>query len=107
MKKLKQDLGKQSPAALPSENRIEPLFVTALLYLFIPSTIVLLYFGRWPIVTLAAVGAAIFWLVKPSPKTAEPPSRSSPSDFWLTFRQTLRNTWPYMALALGAVWLSG
>ncbi len=73
----------------------EWLFVAALLYLLIPSAFVLIYFAPWPAAVAIAVGLAILW------NTTH--IQDAPKPLWASFR----NTWPFLILAAGAVWLSG
>ena len=53
----------------PSSAQQTPLFLAALLYLFLPSTVVLLYFSAWPLVVAVLAGAAVF-LAAPAPAAA-------------------------------------
>lgn len=71
------------------------LFLLALAYLFIPSMLVLIYFGSWPILTMIVIGLVVLWTaaqVKLPPK------------FLLS---SFLNTWPLLILAAIVVWLSG
>jgi len=72
----------------------EALFFLSLLYLFIPSAIVLFYFAPWPIAVFVASVLAIFW-ARGGGKVQK----------WNL--HGLSNTWPYLILAAGVVWLAG
>ncbi|MGX4643848.1 hypothetical protein [Massilia sp. SYSU DXS3249] len=73
------------------------VFAAGFLYLLLPSVIVLTSFQPWSIALPVALAAAacVWWLV--SAVVREPHTRQPD---WL-------ETWPYLALAAGCVWLSG
>lgn len=80
----------------PNIDRREPsLFLAALLYLFVPSALVLFYFSEWPALVVPAVGLA-FFLLYPEAKTHK-------AQFFIL----LSHTWPFLVLSAGIVWLSG
>lgn len=71
------------------------LFLPALLYLFVPSIVVLFYFSDWPKLAILLAGLAGVLLY--------PRSRTGKGQLLGLFV----NTWPYLVLAAGIVWLSG
>jgi hypothetical protein len=73
----------------------EFLFLPALLYLLLPSAIVLFYFSAWPVLVVCATGLAILW-AGPQSKIIQ---KQQPN--------LLSNTWPYLIMSAGIVWLSG
>ncbi len=76
-------------------NRVpRSFFLTALLYLFVPTAVVLIVFGPWPFPAAIVSGLFVYWVMR----IEKPPKISSSS---------LLSTWPYLILAAGAVWLSG
>jgi hypothetical protein len=79
----------------PSSAQQTPLFLAALLYLLLPSTVVLLYFSAWPLVVAVLAGAAVFLArAKSGAALGWPPG-------------LLSNTWPLLIMAAAIVWLSG
>lgn len=79
----------------PSSAQQTPLFLAALLYLLLPSTVVLLYFSAWPLAVAVLAGAAVFLArLKPGAALGWPPG-------------LLSNTWPLLVMAAAIVWLSG
>lgn len=71
------------------------LFTAVFLYLFIPSAVVLLYFGPWPAASAIAAVMAVYWGVATPPRKYRLSARA------------IADTWPYLILASGAVWFSG
>jgi hypothetical protein len=71
------------------------LFIPALLYIFVPSVLVLFHFSEWPKLAVLATGLAGILLY---------PQAREGKGGWLAL---FSGTWPYLILAAGIVWLSG
>jgi hypothetical protein len=85
----------QSPVRNGLNQCNEFLFLPALLYLLLPSAVVLFYFSAWPVLAVCATGLAILW---------------AGAQNKIIQRQQLHllsNTWPYLIMAAAVVWLSG
>ena len=80
---------------LTADNNEAALFLPILLYLFVPSAVVLFYFSKWPILVIGAAGLGSVFLFGESKLRKWP------------LRDLFFNTWPYLLLAAGIVWLSG
>lgn len=70
-------------------------FLPILFYLFVPSAVVLFYFSKWPGLAIVAAVLGIIFLFRESRLKESP------------LRVLLSNTWPYLILAAGIIWLSG
>lgn len=81
----------------PSDHLSMRLFGAAFLYLLLPTALVLIAFQSWKIAlpTAVATAAACWWLVQ----ALRAAPRAQPA--------SLRDTWPYLLMAAGFVWLSG
>lgn len=79
----------------PSPAQSPPLFLAALLYLLLPSAVVLLYFSAWPWLAAALAGAAVFL------------ARTTSGHAWRWQPGLLLDTWPLLLMAAAIVWLSG
>ena len=78
-----------------SDKNQDFVFTIVLLYLLVPSVIILLWFSGWPILAATAAVGALFWT------TARP-------KYHYGFLSTLLvGTWPYIILSASVVWIMG